>query len=90
MDDSELRDVAWLLRPDDLEQLYIELQLPTATVENAKCSEVSTDVRHKALAVLKEWRRENGSGASKTVVLRALWRDKCIDAMQSLQTKWDL
>ena len=90
MSDTELRDVAWLVRQADLEQLYIGLGMSATTVETAKFSEANQDVRFKAYAVLKEWRTENGTEASKAAVLTALWRYNCIDAMQSLQTKWGL
>ena len=88
--DRELRDVAWEVRQADLQQLFIGLSISEVTVENAMRSEVDPDVGLKAYAVLKEWRRLNGTNASKTAVLRAFWQCNCIDAMQSLQTKWDL
>ena len=90
MSDSELRDVAWEVRQADLEQLYIGLGISATTVETAKFSEVNPDVRFKAYSVLKEWRTQNGTDASKAAVLTALWRCNCIDAMQLLQSKWGL
>ena len=90
MSDRELRDVAWDIRQADLEQLYIGLGISSTTVEAAKFSETNPDVRFKAYAVLKEWRTRNGTDASKAAILTALWRFYCIDAMQSLQTKWGL
>ena len=86
--DRDLKTVIKQLSRDDLQNLYIELELTAGTVQKAEYRANTTDVELKAMEVLREWRRDKGPQATKTAILDALTECNKIEVVEELTKIW--
>ncbi|XP_072042283.1 uncharacterized protein [Amphiura filiformis] len=86
--DREILDMANEVNPRDMKRLYVYLGLSEDTIEAAEFSVEGDNVWGKSVAVLLEWRKQNGPKATKEVLLEAL--DNCgnRESMDTLRQKW--
>ena len=86
--DREIRDVVQIVTPSDLEHLYVELGISRSMIQFAGLNVHSSDGKLKAMAVLREWRKEAGLAATKEALLDTLSICENNDAIVRLMDKW--
>ncbi|XP_072027834.1 uncharacterized protein [Amphiura filiformis] len=90
--DKDISDVANKadLAYEDLENLYIELEIKSADIDNAKRVANTLDFKIQATKVLEHWRKSSGSKANRKTILDALQECDLIEAKEILEEKWGL
>ncbi|XP_072027710.1 uncharacterized protein [Amphiura filiformis] len=90
--DKDIIDVAYEadLAYNDLEKLYLVLEIKTADIDNAKRFDNTQDFKLQATRVLQHWRKTNGSKANRKAILDALQTCDLNEAKEILEEKWRL
>ncbi|XP_072021658.1 uncharacterized protein [Amphiura filiformis] len=91
MSDSDFRAVIKQLDRDDLQKLYIELELQSQAVQKAEYRANTTDIELQAMEVLRMWRqemRDKGQLATKEIILHALEECENTEAAEILEEIW--
>ena len=92
MSDKDILDIAsrTKLQHADLHNLFLELGIDDADVENAERMADSRDFKLQANKVLKMWRTSNGRNATRRAVINALMECGLVEAKEILEEKWGL
>ena len=88
--DADLMVVIKQLGRDDLQKLFLELDIRFQDVGKAEYRANTTDVDLKAMHVLRHWRQEKGPDATRVTVLTALKECEQLDAMETVKMMWGI
>ena len=82
-------DITRLLDPDDLQELFYELDIKKHYSDREEKSADSTDPGIKAKEVLISWRKREAKNATCQALLDALERCRNIEAKETLEDMWN-
>ena len=69
--EADFRDITEELGPDELQRLFHNLGISQRDIEHAEKSADTTDTRLTARAVLRQWKKKQGSDATLEALLEA-------------------
>ncbi|XP_072028048.1 uncharacterized protein [Amphiura filiformis] len=87
-EETDFKDVVELLRPEELQHLYIAMGIPHAQAEKAEKKANTSDVELKGMEVLYVWKQMNGPKATRNAILKALEKCSYISSKQQLENIW--
>ena len=85
---KDLWNLVKMLGPDELHELYVELDISSKDVQKAELNAPGQSVNRKALAVLEWWKESSPANATRETLLKALEECRFIDLKQQLEAKW--
>ncbi|XP_072043961.1 uncharacterized protein [Amphiura filiformis] len=88
--DIDLKSIIRQLGRDDLQHLYVELEISHQDVEKAEYRANSRDIELQAMEVLRFWRDMNGTEASRSAILNALTECENQEAVENLEEIWSV
>ena len=89
--DKDLVDVAknCELRSEELEFIYIELDLSQAEIDDAKSIANNPSFQLQAVQVLRVWRRKKADSATREAILSAIEKCGYPNSKRILEDKWN-
>ncbi|XP_072016994.1 uncharacterized protein [Amphiura filiformis] len=92
LSDKDIIDVAYnaSLAYEDIQTLYIKLNIDRADIDDAKRAADTLDFKLQATKVLEHWRNTNNIKATRRDILHTLQECDLLEANDILEEKWNL
>ncbi len=88
--ENDMLEVIQLLCPEELQILYVKLDISHKNVRKAEDGAGLNDPTIKAMAVLRQWKQTKGKDASKKKILDAMKQCKFMNSYEQLKKIWRL